>query len=237
MNAIKRNVPNLITLGNLTCGLLSIVLSFEGELEVSAAFIFFGAILDFFDGFTSRLLKVSSEIGKQLDSMADLITFGIAPGFIIYKLILLQPFFINGWSYDDYVLLSYTSFLIPIFSAIRLAKFNIDSKQTTSFVGLPTPVSAIFIASLPILSYFYGTELKLELILAVTLILSLLLVAELPLFSLKISKGENLKSQHNIIRIIFLISCVILLFVLEFAAIPFIVILYIFLSIINNLIK
>ena len=95
MNAIKRNVPNLITLGNLTCGLLSIVLSFEVELEVSAAFIFFGAILDFFDGFTSRLLKVSSEIGKQLDSMADLITFGLAPGFIIYKLILLQPCFIN----------------------------------------------------------------------------------------------------------------------------------------------
>ncbi|MBT6807872.1 MAG: CDP-diacylglycerol--serine O-phosphatidyltransferase [Flavobacteriales bacterium] len=237
MNAIKRNVPNLITLGNLTCGLLSIVLSFEGKLEVAAAFIFFGAILDFFDGFASRLLKVSSEIGKQLDSMADLITFGLAPGFIIYKLILLQPCFIIGWSYDDYVLLSYTSFLIPIFSAIRLAKFNIDSKQTSSFVGLPTPASAIFIASLPILSYFYGTEFKLELLLGVTIILSLFLVAELPLFSLKISKGENLKSQLNIIRIIFLISCVILLFVLEFAAIPFIVILYIFLSIINNLIK
>ena len=91
MNAIKRNVPNLITLGNLTCGLLSIVLSFEGELEVAAAFIVVGAILDFFDGFASRLLKVSYDIGKQLDSMADLITFGLAPGFINYKIILLQP--------------------------------------------------------------------------------------------------------------------------------------------------
>ena len=237
MNSIKRNIPNLITLGNLFCGLVAIVFSLNNNLYFAGTFIFFGAILDFFDGLSARLLKVTSEIGKQLDSMADLITFGLAPGIIIYKLILLQPYFINGWSYDHYILLSYTSFLIPIFSAIRLAKFNIDSKQPSSFVGLPTPVSAIFIASLPILSYFYGTELKLELILAVTLILSLLLVAELPLFSLKISKEENLKSQLNIIRIIFLISCVILLFVFEFAVIPFIVILYIFLSILNNLIK
>ncbi len=229
MNAIKRNVPNLITLGNLTCGLLSIVLAFEGELEVAAAFIFFGAILDFFDGFASRLLKVSSEIGKQLDSMADMVTFGVAPGIIIYKLI--------SESNNHYEFLVYAAFILPIFSAIRLAKFNIDSRQTSSFIGLPVPAAAIFIASLPILGINYETKFSIDLLIGTTIILSLLLVSELPLFSLKISKGEELKSQLNIIRIIFLISSLILLFVLEFAAIPFIVILYIFLSIINNLIK
>ena len=229
MNAIKRNVPNLITLGNLTCGLLSIVLSFEGKLEVAAAFIFFGAILDFFDGFASRLLKVSSEIGKQLDSMADMVTFGVAPGIIIYKLI--------SESNNHYEFLVYAAFILPIFSAIRLAKFNIDSRQTSSFIGLPVPAAAIFIASLPILGINYETKFSIDLLIGTTIILSLLLVSELPLFSLKISKGEELKSQLNIIRIIFLISSLILLFVLEFAAIPFIVILYIFLSIINNLIK
>ena len=149
MNAIKRNVPNLITLGNLTCGLLSIVLAFEGKLEVAAAFIFFGSILDFFDGFASRLLNVSSEIGKQLDSMADMVTFGVAPGIIIYKLI--------SESNNHYEFLVYAAFILPIFSAIRLAKFNIDSRQTSSFIGLPVPAAAIFIASLPILGINYET--------------------------------------------------------------------------------
>lgn len=229
MNAIKRNIANLITTGNLTCGLLSITFAFNENLLFASTFIFCGAILDFFDGFVAKILKVNSELGKQLDSLADMITFGVAPGIIIYKLI--------SESNNHSEFLVYAAFLIPIFSALRLAKFNIDSRQTSSFIGLPTPASAIFVASLPILSSFYGTEFKLELLLGISIILSLLLVAEIPLFSLKLSKEENINSQLNIIRIVFLISCVILLFVLEFAAIPFIVILYIFLSIINNLIK
>ena len=140
-----------------------------------------------------------------------------------------------GISYE--LTIALIAFLIPIFSAIRLAKFNVDSSQTSSFIGLPTPAAAIFIASLPIIEANYGVKLSTELLIGTTVILSLLLVAEIPLFSLKISKGENLKSQLNIIRILFLISCVILLLVFHFVAIPFIVILYIFLSIINNLIK
>jgi len=236
MERIKKNIPNLITLGNLTCGLLSIVLGLEGNLALAGVFIFYGAILDFFDGLAARLLKVSSEIGKQLDSMADMVTFGAAPGILIYQLISMTnenpleiSYFLTG--------ISLIAFLIPIFSAIRLAKFNIDSRQTSSFIGLPTPAAAIFIASLPIIGTNYGVWLSTELLIGTTVILSLLLVAEIPLFSLKISKGENLKSQLNIIRILFLISCVILLLVFHFVAIPFIVILYIFLSIINNLIK
>ena len=235
MERIKKNIPNLITLGNLTCGLLSILFAFEGNLALAGALIFYGAILDFFDGFAARLLKVNSEIGKQLDSMADMVTFGVAPGILMYQLIAMTNENQLGISHE--LTISLIAFLIPIFSAIRLAKFNIDTRQISSFIGLPTPAAAIFIASLPIIGANYYTNFSLELLIVSTVILSILLVAELPLFSLKISKGETLKNQLNIIRIAFLISSVILLFILKFAAIPFIVILYIFLSIINNLIK
>ena len=235
MERIKKNIPNLITLGNLTCGLLSILFAFEGNLALAGALIFYGALLDFFDGFAARLLKVNSEIGKQLDSMADMVTFGVAPGILMYQLIAMTNENQLGISHE--LTISLIAFLIPIFSAIRLAKFNIDTRQISSFIGLPTPAAAIFIASLPIIGAKYYTNFSLELLIVSTVILSILLVAELPLFSLKISKGETLKNQLNIIRIAFLISSVILLFILKFAAIPFIVILYIFLSIINNLIK
>lgn len=235
MERIKKNIPNLITLGNLTCGLLSILFAFEGNLALAGGLIFYGAILDFFDGFAARLLKVNSEIGKQLDSMADMVTFGVAPGILMYQLIAMTNE--NPLAISNELTISLIAFLIPIFSAIRLAKFNIDTRQISSFIGLPTPAAAIFIASLPIIGANYYTNFSLELLIVSTVILSILLVAELPLFSLKISKGETLKNQLNIIRIAFLISSVILLFILKFAAIPFIVILYIFLSIINNLIK
>ena len=236
MNAIKRNIPNLITLSNLVFGIFSIIMAFNGKLIYSGLFIFAGSFLDFFDGFTARLLNVNSEIGKQLDSFADLITFGLAPGIIMYHLILLQPFnypYYFGFFFE----ISYIAFLIPIFSSIRLAKFNIDNRQTSSFIGLPTPASAIFIASLPIIINNYNTEFSIELLLAITVTLSLLLVSELPLFSLKIKSKDQIKSSKNIIRLLFLIKSIILLFIFHVAAIPFIVILYIFLSILNNLLK
>ena len=232
MDSIKRNIPNLITLGNLFCGLVAIVFSLNNNLYFAGTFVFFGAILDFFDGLSARLLKVSSEIGKHLDSMADMVTFGVAPGMIMFQMIKLSKI-------DENSYIAYIGFIITIFSAIRLAKFNIDTKQTSSFIGLPTPAAAIFIASLPIISK-YNITIQFndsKFLIVTSIILSLLLVAKLPLFSLKIKKGEDWKNKENIIRIIFLISCVILLFVFEFAVIPFIVILYIFLSILNNLIK
>ena len=236
MNAIKRNIPNLITLSNLICGIFAIIMAFNGKLIYSSLFIFAGSFLDFFDGFTARLLKVNSEIGKQLDSFADMITFGLAPGIIMYHLILLQPFHHPSYL-KSFFEISFIAFLIPIFSSIRLAKFNTDSRQTSSFIGLPTPASAIFIASLPIINNNYNTEFSLELLLGITITLSLLIVSELPLFSLKITSEEQLKSTKNIIRLLFLIKSIILLFIFHIAAIPFIVILYIFLSILNNLLK
>ena len=229
MNSIKRNIPNLITLGNLFCGLVAIVFSFENNLHLAGAFIFFGAILDFFDGLSARLLKVTSKIGKQLDSMADMVTFGVAPGIIMFQMIA---------DIDKNSYIPYIGFIITLFSAIRLARFNIDTKQTSSFIGLPTPAAAIFIASLPIISEYHNIQFTdSKFFIGISIILSILLISKLPLFSLKVKKEENWKDKENIIRIIFLISCVILLFIFEFAAIPFIVILYIFLSIINNLTK
>lgn len=229
MSVIKRNIPNLITLGNLVCGLLSIVMIFESEILLAGVFIFTGSFLDFFDGLSARLLKVSSKIGKQLDSFADMVTFGVAPGIIMYKLILEDC--------NNCEVLPYIAFLIPIFSAIRLSKFNIDTRQSSSFIGLPTPAAAIFIASLAVINQSYTTRFSLELLIGISVVLSFLLVAEIPLFSLKITSGKDLKSKENKIKILFLISCVILLFIIHFAAIPFIVILYIFLSTLNNLIK
>ena len=231
MNAIKRNIPNIITLANLACGLFAILFAFEGDLVLSATFIFYGVFFDFFDGLLARTLKVGSGFGKQLDSLADMVTFGVAPGIIMYHLINL--------SIEESTLILFIGFLIPIFSAIRLAKFNVDEKQSTSFIGLPTPAAAIFVASLPLISKYQQLPMftDFRFLIAISVILPLLLVAKIPLFSLKIKQGKDLKSKENIIRIIFLISCVILLFIFQFAAIPFIVILYLILSILNNFIK
>ena len=183
MNSIKRNIPNLITLGNLFCGLVAIVFSLNNNLYFAGSFIFFGAILDFSDGLSARLLNVSSEIGKHLDSMADMVTFGVAPGMIMFQMIKLS-------NIDENSYIAYIGFIITIFSAIRLAKFNLDTKQTSSFIGLPTPAAAIFIASLPIISK-YNITIQFndsKFLIVISIILSLLLVSKIHLFSLKIKK-------------------------------------------------
>ena len=239
MNAIKRNIPNIITLANLTCGLFAIFFAFEGNLVLSATFIFYGAFFDFFDGLLARILKVGSKFGKQLDSLADIVTFGVAPGMILFQLI--YNSIVNSFSQSDITqpnfFPSIIAFLIPIFSAIRLAKFNTDTRQTTAFIGLPTPAAAVFIASLPMIRGSYSLSFSSELLIGATIVLSLLLVAKIPLFSFKFSKAESITSRLNIFRIILIIVALILLFIFQFAAIPFIVILYLILSILNNFIK
>ena len=235
MNAIKRNIPNIITLSNLFCGLSAILFSFEGNLVFSAIFIFCGAFFDFFDGFFARFLELSGGLGKQLDSMADMVTFGVAPGMILFQLIYyvqVEVFFQSNVN-DPNLFPAILGFLLPVFSAIRLSKFNIDKCQETSFIGLPTPVAALFIASLPLITYpFFST---IQFLTAISIILPILLVIKIPLISLKLSKGEVLHSRLNIFRIILIIGAIILLFFFMFAAIPFIVILYLFLSILNNI--
>lgn len=171
MSFIKRNIPNTITCGNLLCGCLAIVKAFEGDLVWAAYLVGIAAVLDFFDGFAARLLKVSSPIGKDLDSLADMVTFGVVPGIVMFQFMrfsldsyvqeaVFPPHIPNSWVRDygniDYCLLPYIAFLIPIFSAIRLAKFNNDTRQSDSFIGVPTPANAIFICSIVLAYAFAG---------------------------------------------------------------------------------
>jgi len=239
MYSLKRNIPNIITLTNLLCGLFSIIFIFHGDIILSGIFIFFGAIFDFIDGLAARVLNVDSELGKMLDSMADMVTFGVAPGLIIYHLIYnVQPdeFFISNVK-EPRLVNAFISFLIPIFSAIRLAKYNVNTTYKDQFTGLPTPACAIFIASLPLINEYQKIELFNEYIFLGTLsiILPILLVSNIPFFNLKFRFSENKLSRLNIFRISLFISTFILFFLFKFAAIPFIVILYIILSLLNNI--
>jgi len=242
MNAIKRILPNLITLANLTCGLFSVIFAFDGNLPLASFYIFAGAFFDFFDGLAARLLKVSGEFGKQLDSMADMVTFGVAPGFLLFHFMFYlnnNMFFGDSMENSSLFFPSSLALLIPIFSAVRLANFNIDTRQVTSFIGLPTPVLAIFVASLPLIDKYQQLSMlsDFRFLIAISVILPLLLVAKISLFSLKFSKEESMESFLNIFRITLISASLILLFVFQFAAIPFIVILYLILSIVNNFMK
>jgi CDP-diacylglycerol--serine O-phosphatidyltransferase len=240
MNAIIRNIPNYITIANLFCGVLSIISTFSNQLSLAAFFIFLGIFLDFFDGFFARLLKVENEFGLQLDSLADLVTSGLAPSFILFKLLnannTTQLF--GEFSFETpFSSISLIAFLIPIFAALRLANFNIDKNQKNSFIGLPTPMTAIFIASIPLIKseFFNSIYSNTSTLCIISVVLSILMICKLNLFSIKVNFQENLSSQLNMMRLFMLISSLILLFFFNLAAIPFIVVLYIILSIINNL--
>ena len=233
MNIIKRNIPNILTLTNLTSGLFATLFAISGDLELAAICIFIGVLFDFSDGFVARILKANSELGKQLDSLADLISFGVAPGMILFQLIHISITSEKFLSTTDLELSTLyptmVAFLIPIFSAIRLGKFNLDTSQSSVFIGLPTPASAIIIYQFP--NYILDTSI----LLIISIILPTLLIAKLHLFSLKMNKKEQLYSQLNIFRMILIISAIILFYYFVFAAIPFIVILYIILSLLNNM--
>ena len=232
MNALTRNIPNFITLSNLLCGVLSIIFAFDNNLILAAIFIFLGNFLDFFDGFFARLLKVEDKFGLQLDSMADLITSGLAPGIILFHLIKNQ----SQIQYPDTVPLAFLALIIPVFSAIRLSNFNIDLSQKNSFIGLPTPMLAIFIAAIPLINLqLFPIYSNIMFLCGISIILSFLLVSKINLFSLKVNLKKISIDKLNILRVILLSSSIILFLLFNFAAIPFIVILYIILSLINNI--
>ena len=240
MNAIIRNIPNYITIANLFCGVLSIISTFSNQLSLAAFFIFLGIFLDFFDGFFARLLKIENEFGLQLYSFADLVTSGLAPSFILFKLLnannTTQLF--GELSFEiPFSSISLIAFLIQIFAALRLANFNIDKNQKNSFIGLPTPMTAIFIASIPLIKseFFNSIYSNTSTLCIISVVLSILMISKLNLFSIKVNFQENLSSQLNMMRLFMLIYSLILLFFFNLAAIPFIVVLYIIISIINNL--
>jgi len=237
---IKIHIPNAITLLNLLSGCFSIVSAFEGDLVGAAYFIFLASVLDFLDGTFARILNARTEIGKQLDSLADMVSFGLAPGFILFHLIN-NSLIITGLQITDNVL-PYIAFLIPVFSALRLAKFNIDTKQEFGFIGLPTPANAILIASFPLI-LFYELEnsfISLNILqntwilISISILLSVLLVAKLPLLSLKF---KSISFSDNKSRYTFLLLSVILLVILKFLAIPLIILLYVIISVIENILE
>ena len=237
---MKKHIPNIITCLNLFCGCMSIVSTFNGMLSAAAYFILLAAVFDFFDGFAARWLKVSSEIGKQLDSLADMVSFGVAPASIMYWLLwnagnkynVQLPVEVEQFNYYG-DLIAPAAFLIAVFSALRLAKFNIDSRQSDSFIGLPTPANAIFICSLAFISLDYALPFidNIFFLLSVTVVFSFLLVANLPLFSLKF---KSFGWKGNKIRYIFVVISVLILLILHFAGLAVVILVYIILSVVTN---
>lgn len=217
---IRKNIPNFITCLNVVSGSLAALFAIKGELTISVILIIAAAIFDFFDGMAARLLKAYSPMGKELDSLADMISFGLAPGALMMVMMEYALFGINvrvenfsDLSFWEVVCLS-TSLLIPVFSALRLAKFNIDSRQEASFIGLPTPANALFIAALALITEHGKYDildtfiLQPVVLILITVIMSLLLVSELPMFALKF---KNFTWKDNKIRFIFLIISAILI--------------------------
>ncbi len=264
----------------MLCGVFAIILAFAGRIDIAPYFIFLAAVLDFFDGFLARILKQQGELGKQLDSLADMISFGLAPGIIIMITLVISisgqemmshwpanigggpefgnemlsqvnwDIFVINWTHQFGNLksiswLPFTGLIIPFFSLFRLAKFNIDTRQSESFIGLPTPANTIFFMAFPLLLTQYGGTTGWEhdliiwliqpiVLIPIIVIMSLLLVSELPLFALKF---KNFKWKRNEIRYIFLISCGILISTLLIWSIPIIVLLYLLLSFIQHILR
>jgi CDP-diacylglycerol--serine O-phosphatidyltransferase len=271
---IKKHIPNAITSSNLFCGCLALIKTFEGDLVWAAYLVGIAVILDFFDGFAARMLKVASPIGKDLDSLADMVTFGAVPAFMMYKLIDLSYIlaFTKGlapesggsgiWSnYTPNNLVKYAGLIIAVFSALRLAKFNHDKRQTDAFIGLPTPANALFICGFPLIFNRLGFNfsevnelLSMEqvfrdngdvtgsvclfiltspLVLVISsVVLSLLLVSEIPLLALKF---KNFSWKDNEPRFVLIGLSAILLILLQWTAIPLVIVLYLLLSIVNNI--
>lgn len=220
---MKRHIPNAITCANLFSGCIGIVFAFRGDLQTAAYFVVLSGIFDFFDGMVARLLNVKSAIGKDLDSLADMVSFGFLPGVIMFQLLKVSDYS------SEY--LPFLGFFITIFSAIRLAKFNNDLRQTEDFIGLNTPMNTLFICSLPFIAKDYPEVIGSSILLiSITVITSFLLISEIKIFSLKFS---DLSWAKNKIKFIFLILSVLLIAVLQFAAIPFVLVLYIALSVMH----
>ncbi len=239
---IKQHIPNAITLLNLSSGLLAIIAIFKGYYDEAFLFVCLGIFFDFWDGFFARKFKVSGALGLQLDSLADVITSGVVPGLMMFKLLLdiqeddsSKYYLTEDFYYMGFV--PYLGFIITLASAYRLAKFNIDTRQTDSFIGLPTPANALFIMSIPMIQ-FDGTHEWLVnalfnpfVLLGISFVSAFMLNAEIPLFSLKI---KEFSLEKNKLQFFFLALSFVLLLVFGFTALPLIILSYVVLSVFNN---
>lgn len=234
---MKRHIPNFITTLNLFSGCIGIITALTYRIDYAAYFIALSALFDFLDGMAARVLHVKSEIGKELDSLADVVSFGVLPGIIIYQLMAKSP---DIPKVDTYInVFSLIALIIPVLSAVRLAKFNLDNRQTDSFIGLPVPANAIFLGSLPLIKMQAGFNNSLSwltvfsdnyyVLAFIAIGMSLLLVSEIPLISLKF---KNLKFADNKAQFMLVAFSVIAFVALNFAAIPLIILAYILLSVV-----
>ena len=230
-NCITRHIPNFATACNLFSGCIAAVMAFQANYEAAILFIILGATFDFFDGMLARLFHVSGPLGKELDSLADDITFGFAPSVIVFSLFkeVQYPAFMQ--SMTD--IFPYTAFIIAVFSALRLGKFNIDPRQSSSFIGLPTPANALFWGSLVVggHSFLISDAFNALYLFVLVLLMSYLLVAELPMFSLKF---KNLSWKDNKISYIFLLVCIPLLVIFRISGFAAIILWYILLSLLTK---
>ncbi|WP_333808656.1 CDP-alcohol phosphatidyltransferase family protein [Flavobacterium sp.] len=239
---IKKHIPNAVTLLNLAAGLLAIIAIFKGYYDEAFLFVCLGIFFDFWDGFLARKFNVAGPLGLQLDSLADMVTCGVVPGLMMF--VLFQN--IQADSTSDYYLteeyfymgfVPYLGFLITLASCYRLANFNIDTRQTDSFIGLPTPANALVIMSIPMIQF--GNEFEWltnvlynpYVLLFITILSSYILNAEIPLFSLKIKEFTWAKYK---MQILFLMGSLLSFFILGFVAIPLIIISYVLVSVISN---
>ncbi|MBB6003014.1 phosphatidylcholine/phosphatidylserine synthase [Arcicella rosea] len=234
MIEIKKHIPNTLTCANLLCGCFGILKVFNGDLQTASYLIGIALLCDWLDGFVARLLHVSSPIGKQLDSLADMVTFGALPAFMMLNLI-------EG-SCTGYCTTGifgfhkpYIAFALAVFSAMRLAKFNIDTRQSDSFIGVPTPANGMVVAALPLIALFQPEYkdffINYNVLIFYSIIMSYLLVAELPLFALKF---KDFGWRANQFKYLFLIFSLLLVIFLKFVAIPVIILIYILMSIIQK---
>ncbi len=220
---MKRHLPNFLTSCNLVCGCLGIVFLLEDRGVPAAYFVWAACVFDFFDGFAARMLKVSSPIGKELDSLADVVSFGVLPSMVMYKMI-------GDSTASD--ALPYIGFLIAVFSALRLAIFNIDETQTDSFKGLNTPANTLFITSLPLVAPMAGPWLtQTWVLISITTVFSFLMVSRIEIFALKF---KNFSWADNKIRFTFLLVSVLLIIIFKVIALPLVILLYIGLSLVDK---
>ncbi|PZO28614.1 MAG: CDP-diacylglycerol--serine O-phosphatidyltransferase [Flavobacteriaceae bacterium] len=231
---IKALIPNFFTMLNLFCGCVALVFVSNTEFELAFFFVSLGIFFDFFDGFFARKFNVAGPLGVQLDSLADMVTSGVVPGYVMYKMLL------NSRLTSILEWLPFLGFIITLGACYRLAKFNIDTRQSDSFIGLPTPANALFFTSLPILPLVFHDNFHIIfsynkwILLALTFLSAYVMNAEIPLFSLKI---KNFSFAKYKLQIFFLAISVLMLIFLQIVAVPLIILIYVLLSVINNIVN
>ena len=230
---IKAQIPNLFTMLNLFCGCVALVMAIDLKFDMVFYFVCLGIFFDFFDGFFARKFGVAGPLGVQLDSLADMVTSGVVPGFLMLCLL-------SNKNYSTFNYLPYVGFIITLGACYRLAKFNIDERQSDSFIGLPTPANALFITSLPLIIVNFTDTIVAEylcnnwVLLTITFLSTYIMNAEIPLFSLKIKDFSFAKYK---LQIFFLAISVLMLIFLQILAVPLIIIIYVLLSVINNMVN